>query len=578
MTFDLDDNSVKNLLYFRTASQTELEIEFSEYSQYMAIFGHGPLDLRNAQVWFQTTRVHRVTPFQLALLRNRYDIVEKILGGIEDIQDIVAMQDFMRFGNKEAFPLLKDAIFFVYHLEYAAENPNPEMFEFVARRVNVTHVGGQMDTLFRKVFLSNHIQPLKWLLDTFGDFTSFVYIGECVFSKCTEETINLMLKYRFGQEYFRQRGFGSASHIVYFASMNQDAKVLEQFTEAGFSLEKDAYFGAARNHNAEVMRALLRRKVPGFDSRDVSGNTPLSIAAKSGTIEVVKILVEAGANVEYYQGNRTLLLLATENPDHEVMRYLIDSDALVISPKQLLQRAAEKGHTRMFFMLLENICSFPDVREEDTVFFRDEMDEDEQYSYDFEMLLMSAAKGSSVKIFRAVYSLPKDEKSRLWADGILKDAHGSHLVSYENIVEMFARGILPSRVAKLPHIPENWYKNCLILVSLGYDGKDFLANDMLGSSEGRIGALIDFRSFIDLDDDHESVDWNRNEKNWAYNQVSRQQLVLLKARALHVCTILYECSALEQCTILSFAFWPMPCLIPFHKIWNIVTCVKHFKQ
>lgn len=579
MTFYEAQADFEKMLSLRTASKAELEIEFAEYPQYMSVL-QAEVDVsqfEDLDLVFRYTRVHVVSPFQLMLLRYRYDILEKLFVDFED----APLRDVVRFGNKESFRFLRDTTFSAHYLVTAIGNPDSDMFDFLFERVNTTGMSYDVvNNLIQQAMFYKNGNALRRLINLVHVLKLQPKIDESNFSVCDEEAVSVLLENGVYPEKGSERSASSRpfSRAAYYASSNPDVNVLVRLTKAGILVERDAYLAAARNHSSDVMKELIRKGVSGLDSLDFSAQTPLAVAARWGVAEVVKLLVEAGANVKYCQHDKTLLSLAAENPDHNVMRFLIDSGALVISRQKLLLKAAEAGNTKVFFMLLEGTCFFPDVWYEGVdSFFEDEPRADDRYSYDFEMLLASAAKGSSVDIFRAVYGLAKDEKVRLWANGTLNGMQMEHLVSSENMIEMFARGILPSRLITPMSRPSGWEKKCTILISQGYKGELLRVNDRTTVLQGRVGALLDFGMLVDAEDRMEEFYWTTSESNWVHNQISRQQLVLLKARAMHVCTVLYECSALEQCTILSFAFWPMPCLVPFHKIWNIVTCVKHFK-
>ena len=107
----------------------------------------------------------------------------------------------------------------------------------------------------------------------------------------------------------------------------------------------------------EVRKLLGRRANPNARQTDSTATTALGLAAPSGNLEIVKLLVEAGANLE--DGNalkQTPLLLATLNDRADVIATLVQSGAKVDSTQYssmtALMLATVLGHTNSMRMLL----------------------------------------------------------------------------------------------------------------------------------------------------------------------------------------------------------------------------------
>ena len=107
----------------------------------------------------------------------------------------------------------------------------------------------------------------------------------------------------------------------------------------------------------EVRKLLGRRANPNARQTDSTATTALGLAAPSGNLEIVKLLVEAGANLE--DGNalkQTPLLLATLNDRADVIATLVQSGAKVDSTQYsnmtALMLATVMGHTNSMRMLL----------------------------------------------------------------------------------------------------------------------------------------------------------------------------------------------------------------------------------
>ena len=85
------------------------------------------------------------------------------------------------------------------------------------------------------------------------------------------------------------------------------------------------HFAACSDH-PEILKFFLSKEFP-IDSKDKQGNTPLGLAAShSASLEVVKILIEAGADINLpVYGNENLLISAAgRNPNLEITKFFID--------------------------------------------------------------------------------------------------------------------------------------------------------------------------------------------------------------------------------------------------------------
>jgi len=101
---------------------------------------------------------------------------------------------------------------------------------------------------------------------------------------------------------------------------------------------------AASVKNVDIASKLLEI---GVDSnitniKNKNGQTPLHIAFNTGSVKMVKILVEAGANPDYYDNNgRTPLLSALYTNRKHVGKELIDLSVRLRA--QQCQKAFKKG-------------------------------------------------------------------------------------------------------------------------------------------------------------------------------------------------------------------------------------------
>ncbi|MEO6908789.1 MAG: ankyrin repeat domain-containing protein [Abditibacteriaceae bacterium] len=116
---------------------------------------------------------------------------------------------------------------------------------------------------------------------------------------------------------------------------------------------------AVKAKDARKVGDLLARNAnPNAHENDATGTTALGVAAPLGNLEIVKMLVEAGADVENgnVPGQSPLVLAASENQD-EVISYLLQRGAKPDSNKfqglTALMVAASMGNSKTTRMLLD---------------------------------------------------------------------------------------------------------------------------------------------------------------------------------------------------------------------------------
>ena len=116
------------------------------------------------------------------------------------------------------------------------------------------------------------------------------------------------------------------------------------------------YYQAIRNNDLTQLRAILDKGTP-VDLRDTRGNTPLMHAASVGSLEAMKMLLKAGADVNAKNGlDATSLVWAASNP--EKAKLLIEAGAAVnvITKMQrtpLMMAASTPGNTATVKLFIE---------------------------------------------------------------------------------------------------------------------------------------------------------------------------------------------------------------------------------
>lgn len=112
---------------------------------------------------------------------------------------------------------------------------------------------------------------------------------------------------------------------------------------------------AVKNNLPEIARLILRAGADP-DEKNSVGETPLCSAAKAGHIELLKILIEAGANVHTVANSTSAHLMAAASGKYEAIKILLKAGANIfyIPPHQrsILHQAAENNHTECMRILL----------------------------------------------------------------------------------------------------------------------------------------------------------------------------------------------------------------------------------
>ncbi|GAA5807647.1 hypothetical protein MFLAVUS_001017 [Mucor flavus] len=96
--------------------------------------------------------------------------------------------------------------------------------------------------------------------------------------------------------------------------------------EEGEDCETDDIFGYARQDNLEKLSLAITQDSKLLDSKDQDGFTVLHLASDRGNIEIVKYLIDAGANlnIQTDEDKETALHLACISEQFEVAKLLID--------------------------------------------------------------------------------------------------------------------------------------------------------------------------------------------------------------------------------------------------------------
>jgi hypothetical protein len=129
---------------------------------------------------------------------------------------------------------------------------------------------------------------------------------------------------------------------------------------------------AANDGNMERARALIFNRHVDVNRKNEFGKTALMIASYRGGVDMVRLLVKAGANVNLRdRENQTALMIASAEGHLDIVRTLVEADAVVDQSTQdsdetALMMAADGGHLDVFRFLLSRGAN-PNKRSEGTL-------------------------------------------------------------------------------------------------------------------------------------------------------------------------------------------------------------------
>jgi len=92
----------------------------------------------------------------------------------------------------------------------------------------------------------------------------------------------------------------------------------------------EALLHAVKNNNTKRVKALLQSTSPDCIYRSSDPRTPLVMAARKGNLEIAKLLIDAGSNVnKYASGDETPLMAAASSGNLSLVHFLIEKGASV---------------------------------------------------------------------------------------------------------------------------------------------------------------------------------------------------------------------------------------------------------
>ena len=116
---------------------------------------------------------------------------------------------------------------------------------------------------------------------------------------------------------------------------------------------------ASKSNNVSLVKTLLKTVKADCIYRSGEPRTPLVAASRKGSFEVVKLLLEANANVDFHvRGDESPLMAASANGHISIVNYLIKNKASINKTIKgdgtALISAVKNNHYQIAKILLEN--------------------------------------------------------------------------------------------------------------------------------------------------------------------------------------------------------------------------------
>ena len=173
----------------------------------------------------------------------------------------------------------------------------------------------------------------------------------------------LRSQHRWGRSERPTAARATPLHYAAFCGMHDIATFLvvehsQDVNARGFDRKETPLHVALRQGHVEVIRVLLEHGA-NAEARDKHNRTPLLWASRFRHVDLAQVLLEHGADTEARDGdNRTSLLWASQDGQVELARVLFkhgaDTEARDEDDYSPLERATQKGHVELVQALLEH--------------------------------------------------------------------------------------------------------------------------------------------------------------------------------------------------------------------------------
>ncbi|MEP2773520.1 MAG: ankyrin repeat domain-containing protein [Fulvivirga sp.] len=257
------------------------------------------------------------TPVLQAAMANQYSYVESLLNkGVNP--------NLQGKSGLEATPLM-----------YAAAFNNTEMIKALLKyQANINQVDVNQDHALNWATYYGHLQAMELLMQQGADVTLKSKHGQAVdvgFRLWHADSVTSLFK-----KYMKFEPLPAKSKKIIQAIRTNDLyqaeKLLEKIDQSGLVDELGSpMINLAIEKGYTDMVQLMVRKGANVDQLNRVGQAPLAIAARFGRVEIVKMLIDAGADVNHTDNHYRLtpLIGAAVNGNVAIGKVLIDEGALL---------------------------------------------------------------------------------------------------------------------------------------------------------------------------------------------------------------------------------------------------------
>jgi ankyrin repeat protein len=353
------------------------------------------------------------------------------------------------------------------------------------------------------------------------------------------------------------------------ACANANADVLAALLAHGgeFGALDVALFNAVENCHPLALQSLLKQHRLDLTVRNKDGLSPLHLAARCSSGEVVQLLLDAGVDIDEqctrYQKNA--LQFACTNKDLGALRVLVAGGARIYAADRMSTTAL---HTACW---ADNMAAL-------SVLATAGVDVVAAAKCDASLLCSAASAHTSTNVLRHLIRSGVDLSARN-----RRRETACFRASSRGLEALFAAGanlnVSHSIGETAPYpiaIGDLYSRPVLTLLAAGADVGADLLTAARNLSPDTLSLLV-AGGALDASE-VKSIEAKAMAK--AIGRIAQRQFELLRWRGLEIAVGLQPLglSALVTCEILSFAFAPQVSLIPFHRVWKIVTTVKHLKK
>ena len=244
---------------------------------------------------------------------------------------VPAVKILVERGNIDQFPMDHDA---VTALILATTRGHSQVVEFLLEMgTNIEGRSKKEDTPLMRAITHNRYDVAELLLNRGANPEAVNIYGDTALLRAicghNTELIDLLLD-RGASRIFRMKGFSPMT----IAAKHGSTEMVRHLIGRGFDVNaKDScgctpIQGAITSMNPEVVRLLIVSGAHVGVVDESMGRNALSIAVCEGTLEIVKLFIECGVDVNSADENgETPLMCASYSDDTELVNYLLDVGA-----------------------------------------------------------------------------------------------------------------------------------------------------------------------------------------------------------------------------------------------------------